>query len=132
MKNTDLIRHLGKMKAVRINAGMIFRASEEYGSFANFMTQWPENDTVGLWAYLKKNGAQLGGASGAYVMRMTHQDTFMLTNDVVTALKARNIVDKVPTSKRDLKTVQDKFNQWHEESGWPLCEISVLLALTVG
>ncbi len=132
MKNTDLIRHLGKLKAIRINAGMILRASDEHGSFANFMNQWPEDDVVGLWAYLKKHGAQLGGNSGANVLRMTGKDTFMFTNDVVTALKARLIVDKSPTSKRDLLAVQEKFNQWKEESGWSLADISLLLALTVG
>ncbi|GAA3925283.1 DNA-3-methyladenine glycosylase I [Litoribacillus peritrichatus] len=132
MQNTDLIRHLGKIKAIRINAGMILHASEEHGSFAQFIRQWPENDVIGLWAYLKKHGSQLGGVSGAYVLRMTGRDTFMFTNDVVTALIARKIIDKKPTAQRDLLAVQEKFNQWREESGWSYADLSLLLALTVG
>jgi 3-methyladenine DNA glycosylase Tag len=132
MTNTDLIRHLGKMKSIRHNAQLILRTSKEHGSFGQFLAQWPGTDTVGLWEHLKKHGSQLGGMSGAYFLRMMNKDTFIFTNDVVTALKARNIIDKKPTAKRDLKTVQEAFNQWHEESGWPLCRISMLLALTVG
>ena len=44
----------------------------------------------------------------------------------------RTIIDKVPTSLRDLALVQDVFNQWHEESGGrPMSQISMMLAYTV-
>jgi len=132
MTNTDLIRHLGKMKSIRHNAGFVLRMSEEHGSFGQYLGQWPTNDIIGLWDDMKKKGSQLGGMSGAYFLRMVNKDTFVFTNDVVTALKARNIIDKKPTAKRDLKIVQEQFNQWQEESGWPLSRISLLLALTVG
>lgn len=132
MTNTDLIRHLGKMKSIRDNAAFVLRTSEEHGSFGKFLGDWPVTDIVGLWDHLKKHGTQLGGASGAYFLRMANKDTFIFTKDVVTALKARNIIDKNPTSKRDLKRVQEKFTEWHQESGWPLSRISLLLALTVG
>jgi len=41
-------------------------------------------------------------------------------------------VDKAPTSKTDRRRVQDAFNQWHGESGWPLAHISKTLACSVG
>ncbi len=132
MENRDLIRHLGKMKSIRDNAAFVLRTSEEHGGFGRFLAEWPVTDIVGLWEHLKKQGSQLGGASGAYFLRMVNKDTFIFTNDVVTALKARNIVDKKPTAKRDLAAVQAQFNQWYEESGWPLSRLSLLLALTVG
>ncbi|MFC3152892.1 DNA-3-methyladenine glycosylase I [Litoribrevibacter euphylliae] len=132
MENTDLIRHLGKIKSIRNNAGFILRTSEEYDGFGRFLGEWPVTDIVGLWDHLKKHGTQLGGASGSYFLRMVNKDTFIFTRDVITALKARNIIDKQPTAKRDLKIVQDKFNEWHDESGWPLSRISLLLAYTVG
>jgi 3-methyladenine DNA glycosylase Tag len=132
MQNDKIIRHWGKIKSVRHNALMVHELAAKHGSFAQFLAQWPSEDIVGLWAFLKKNGKQLGGNSGASFLRMIGKDTFMLTDDVVAALKAQGIVDKKPTSKRDLQTVQESFNQWKSESGRPLCQISRLLSYTVG
>ena len=50
---------------------------------------------------------------------------------MVAALKAQEIIDKPPTSLKDLAAVQAAFNQWREESGRPLCQLSVMLAHTV-
>jgi len=50
---------------------------------------------------------------------------------VVAALNAQNIIDKVPSSKRDQALVQEVFNQWQQESGRPLCQLSAMLAYTV-
>ena len=132
MQNDKIIRHWGKIKSVRQNALMVEELAAKHGSFAEFLAQWPSEDIVGLWAFLKKNGKQLGGNSGASFLRMVGKDTFMLTDDVVAALKAQGIVDKKPTSKRDLQKVQESFNQWKSESGRPLCQISRLLSYTVG
>jgi 3-methyladenine DNA glycosylase Tag len=81
---------------------------------------------------LKKQGAQLGGNSGPSFLRMVGKDTFLLTDDVVAALVAQGVVDKRPTAQRDLRAVQQAFNQWQQESGRPLCQISRLLSMTVG
>ncbi|WP_286238171.1 DNA-3-methyladenine glycosylase I [Neptuniibacter halophilus] len=132
MQNDKLIRHWGKIKSVRINAMMVHELAGQHGSFARFLADWPQSDIIGLWALLKKQGNQLGGNSGAYFLRMIGKDTFILTDDVVAALKAQGIVEKKPTAKRDLQRVQDSFNQWQEESGRPLCQISRLLSYTVG
>jgi 3-methyladenine DNA glycosylase Tag len=132
MQNDKIIRHWGKIKSVRQNALMVEELAAKHGSFAEFLAQWPSEDIVGLWAFLKKNGKQLGGNSGASFLRMVGKDTFMLTDDVVAALKVQGIVDKKPTSKRDLQKVQESFNQWKSESGRPLCQISRLLSYTVG
>lgn len=131
MSNQELIRHLGKMKSIRLNAAMIIDISRQYGSFGQFLAQRPEDNIVGLWLELKKIGAQLGGMSGSRFLRMVGKDTFLLTNDVVAVLKAENIVDKVPSSKRDLNAVQLAFNQWREETGRPLCELSRIISYTV-
>ena len=132
MQNTDLIRHLGKIKATRINALMVEEASKAEGSFGAFLAKWPVEDTVGLWKYLQKNGAQLGGNSAAYSLRIIGRDTPVLTDDVVTALKAQGVVDKRPTAQRDLKRVQDAFNQLAAESGKDQCQLSRLLAHSIG
>lgn len=131
MSNRSLIRHLGKMKSVRNNASMMLEVCREYGSFGAFIAEWPSNDIVGLWTHLKKVGTQLGGMSGSRVLRMVGKDTFLLTNDVVQVLKAEGVVSKIPSSQKELKATQSVFNQWAEESGRPLCQISRIVSYTV-
>ena len=65
------------------------------------------------------------------LLRMVGKDTFVPSNDVVAALKAQEIIDKAPTSQRDLATVQAAFNRWQEQSGRSLCQLSAMLAFTV-
>ncbi|WP_290525046.1 DNA-3-methyladenine glycosylase I [Alcanivorax sp.] len=132
MQDTRLIRHWGKMKAIRHNAQFVRDLAEEYGSVGEWLAGWPAEDTVGMWMLLKKRGKQLGGNSGAAFLRMTGRDTWYPTNDVVAALKAQNIIDKPPASQRDQRAAQQAFNQWQQQSGWPQAHISKVLAFTIG
>lgn len=131
MQDTRIIRHLGKLKSVPRNAQMLLDIRHEFGSFGAFLAQWPEDDIVGLWRYLAKHGHQLGGLSAPRFLRMAGKDTFVLSDDVVAALVAQDIVTKRPTSQRDLALVQEAFNAWQAQSGRPLCQLSMLLAMTV-
>lgn len=131
MQDTRLIRHLGKLSSVPRNAQFVLDIRQEKGSFGNLLADWPESDIVGLWKLLAKRGSQLGGLSATRFLRMAGKDTFIPTEDVVAALKAQDIIDKTPTSQRDLATVQAAFNTWREQSGRPLCQLSVMLAHTV-
>lgn len=132
MRNTDLIRHFGKIKATRANAMLMTDLAREHGSVAQMIAGWPEHNIIGLWQLLKKRGKQLGGNSGAYFLRMLGKDTFILTDDVVVALKAQGVVDKKPGAQRDLEQVQQAFNRLREQSNRPLCQISRLLAHSIG
>ncbi|WXL27819.1 DNA-3-methyladenine glycosylase I [Ectopseudomonas mendocina] len=131
MQDARLIRHLGKLKSVPRNAQFILDVQKGKGSFAALIADWPVTDITGLWRYLAKNGNQLGGLSAPRFLRMIGKDTFVLTEDVVAALNAQKIIDKAPTSQKDLALVQSAFNQWHEQSGRPLCQLSLMLAYTV-
>lgn len=131
MQDTRLIRHLGKLKSVPRNAQFILDIAREYGSFGKLLADWPSSDIVGLWKLLAKRGNQLGGMSAPRFLRMAGKDTFVLSDDVVAALKAQEIVDKTPTSQKDLARVQAAFNAWQEQSGRPLCHISMMLSYTV-
>ena len=131
MQNTQLIRHFGKLKSVPRNAQFVLDVARERGSFGSLIADWPVTDITGLWRYLAKQGTQLGGMSAARFLRMAGKDTFIPTDDLVAALKAQQIIDKAPTSQRDLAAVQAAFNQWHAQSGRPLCQLSVMLAHTV-
>lgn len=131
MQDERLIRHLGKLKSIVRNAQMILDIRQTHGSFGQFLTQWPSTDSVGLWRLLHRRGYQLGGRSAPGFLRMAGKDTFLLTDDVVAALIAQDVIDRRPTSQADLKLTQAAFNQLHEHSGRPFCQLSTMLALTV-
>ena len=131
MQDVRIIRHLGKLKSVPRNAQFILDVQKERGSFGALIADWPVNDIVGLWKYLAKHGCQLGGLSAPRFLRMVGKDSFVPTDDMVAALKAQQIIDKAPTSLKELAAVQAAFNQWQAESGRPLCQLSVMLAHTV-
>ncbi|EIK54023.1 3-methyladenine DNA glycosylase [Stutzerimonas stutzeri TS44] len=131
MQNTQLIRHLGKLKSVPRNAQFVLDVAKERGSFGNLIAEWPGSDIVGLWRYLARHGSQLGGVSAPRLLRMAGKDTFVPSTDVVAALKAQGVIDKTPSSQRDQAAMQAAFNQWQAESGRPLCHLSAMLAYTV-
>jgi 3-methyladenine DNA glycosylase Tag len=125
-----LIRHWGKLKAVRANAAAITQLADR-GGVGGYLADWPGDNVVGLWADLAKRFSQLGGNSGPYFLRMTGKDTFILSPSVVSALQHWDAFDGVPKSKADKAKVQDVFNAWHSASSRPLCQISMILALSV-
>ena len=63
--NTAIVRHGKKIASVRANAQFVSEVRESHGSFGKFVSQWPEDDFVGLWALLKKRGDQAGWADGS-------------------------------------------------------------------
>jgi len=126
-----IIRHRGKIEAVRANARMMVEVAEEHGSFARFLADWPSSDLVGLLEWLKTHGSRLGGNTGSYFLRTAGKDAFILTSDVAEALVAAGVVDKAPTGKRAKRAVQEQFNAWAEESGRSYAEMSKVLACSV-
>ncbi len=131
VQDERIVRNWQKIKTVKVNAEMIVREAEAHGSFAKFIADWPSQEIVDLWAYLKKNGARLGGLTGPMFLRLVGKDTFILTGDVVQALIGCDVVKKTPTSKSDLKRVQQTFNEWASETGMPLSHLSKILACSV-
>lgn len=128
MSNAAIIRHLGKIKSVRNNAQMVLDIAKQHGSFALWIAAWPTDNIVALWTVLKKQGTQLGGQSGARFLRMVGKDTFLLTDDVNSILIREGVVDKNPTSQKDLRKIQDAFNHWHQQCRRSLSEISRIIS----
>ena len=128
--NAEIVRHGKKIASVRANAQYILDVRADYGSFNQFLSQWPDDDFIGLWEHMKKNGSRLGGQTGRYFLRFIGYDTPMLSRDVVTALITANVVDKDPTSKKAQQSVQKAFITWQHESKRSLKEISRVLALS--
>ena len=131
LKDTRVVRHAKKLMSVGDNAIFLRDLAAEHGSAADFFADWPPSDFVGLLQVLKKRGSRLGGATGQYFLRFMGVDSFITGGDVVTALIREGVVDKPPSSQRDLKKVQEAFNTWAAESGRPMAHVSRTLACTV-
>lgn len=130
--NPDIIRNYNKVKTIRDNALMIEAVRNEKGSFSTLVADWPSDNIIGLWDYLKKNGSRLGGNTGPYALRTLGKDTFLLSQDVEGYFKAREIITGSANSKRSLNAIQQTFNNWAEESGRSLQEVSRIVSMSVG
>src|SRR5579862_2726675 len=60
VSDTRIVRHPGKIKAVRENAKFVLDIAREHGSFGKFLAAWPADDQVGLLDLLGKRGTRLG------------------------------------------------------------------------
>jgi 3-methyladenine DNA glycosylase Tag len=122
-----------KIKAVRHNARFVVDIASEHGSFGTFLARWPTRDQVGLLELLAKRGARLGGRTGQFLLRFLGKDSFITSNDVVACLRDAGLdIAEEPTSKKDLKKIQDQFNAWADESGLPLTQLSRICAMSIG
>ena len=131
MQDARIIRHFRKIQSVRANAQVFFELAEEHGSFATWLSAWPADDCVGLWLQLKKRFNQLGGQSGPYFLRMVGKDTFLFTDHVVRALNRWGVASGPVKNTKDRLFAQQQFHFWQQETGLPLCQISVILANSI-
>jgi 3-methyladenine DNA glycosylase Tag len=128
VQDKSIVRNGAKIRSVAENATFLRELAAEHGSAANCFANWPAEDFIGLITLLKKRGSRLGGTSGQYCLRVMGVDGFILTRDVVRALIREGVIDKEPTSQRDLAKVQAAFDHWRAESGRPMTQISRALA----
>jgi 3-methyladenine DNA glycosylase Tag len=128
-----IVRNPQKIMAVRTNARLVADIADEHGSFGKFLEQWPAEDQVGLLDLLAKRGARLGGHTGQYFLRFIGRDGFVISRDVVTCLRDGGLdIAENPSSKKDLRKVQDQFNAWARETGLPYTHLSRICAMSVG
>ena len=134
-KATDpsIIRNATKVKSIYDNALMIHDVQIEHKkSFSQFIADWPSDDIIGLWGYLKKHGSRLGGNTGPYALRALGVDTFLLTQDVEGYFRANKLIEGGATSKRSLQQLQEGFNYWKQQTGLSFQALSQILAMSVG
>ncbi|MBT0587731.1 DNA-3-methyladenine glycosylase I [Alteromonas oceanisediminis] len=127
-----IIRNYNKVKTIRDNALMIADVQRSHGSFASFVAQWPAHDIIGLWDYLKKHGARLGGNTGPYALRFLGKDTFLLSKDVEDYFTQHQLIEGSARSKRSLNAINQTFLDWQAQSGWSLQGLSQLVAYSCG
>ena len=126
-----LIRHWGKLKSVRDNAAAMLAVADEHGGFGAWLAGWPAVAIVELWDELARRFSQMGGNSGPTLLRMVGKDTFILTPSVVGALRHWKAAATPPKNRKDRALVQAAFNAWMDETGRPLCQLSLILAASV-
>jgi 3-methyladenine DNA glycosylase Tag len=118
---------------VRANAAFIEDISRQHGGFAKFLADWPQSDQIGLMDLLAKKGARLGGKTGQFFLRFLGKDSFVLSADVVACLRDAGLdIAENPSSKKDLRKVQDQFTAWTAETGLPLTHLSRICAMSIG
>lgn len=128
-----IVRNPQKITAVRENAQFVADVAREHGSFGKFLAEWPADDQIGLLDLLAKRGSRLGGRTGQYFLRFIGRDAFITSTDVVICLRDAGLdIAETPTSKKDLKKIQDQFNVWAKETALPLTHISRICAMSVG
>jgi len=132
-KDPGIIRNLNKVTTVRHNAMMIADAERrENKGFGQFVADWPTDDIVALWQYLKKHGSRLGGNTGPYALRTLGVDTFLLTQDVEGFLRNRGVIEGGIASKKSLLAAQHFFNELQQQSGRPLSALSRIVSVSYG
>ncbi|PHS70637.1 MAG: 3-methyladenine DNA glycosylase [Methylophaga sp.] len=131
-QDTRIIRNGQKIDTVYRNAAMILDLSEQYGSFANLIAEWPDDDFIGLLDLLHKSGARLGKQTCQYFLRFIGKDGFILARDGIAALINAGVITSPPTSKRNIRLVQQAYDIWRDESGLSNAQISRILSLSTG
>ena len=127
------MRNPQKIEAVRENAEFVADIAREHGSFGKFLSEWPAGDQIGLLELLGKRGSRLGGRTGQYFLRFIGKDCFVTSPDVVACLRDAGLdIAESPTSKKDLRKIQDQFNAWAKETGLPLTHLSRICAMSIG
>ncbi len=133
MQDKRIVRHRQKIQALRHNLWFVNETAGMHHGFGQFLVDWPKSDLTGLFAFLKKKGSRLGGNTGQYYLQHVGVDSFALTRDVVLCLQMSGLdIKNMPSSQKDLKLIQQSFNEWHTETGFTYLHLSMIMAYSVG
>lgn len=127
-----IVRNGAKIRSVQENAVFLKDLAAEHGSAAKCFARWPATDQIGLMELLKKRGSRLGGNTGQIALRFMGKESFILSGDVINALKRENVIENDNLSKKNLAAIQAAFNDWSATSGRNMNEISRILAFSYG
>jgi 3-methyladenine DNA glycosylase Tag len=128
-----IVRHPQEIMSVRANARFVADIAAEHGSVGKFLAEWPADDQVGLLELLAKRGTRLGGRTGQHFLRFIGKDGFVTSRDVVACLRDAGLeIAENPSSRKDLRKVQDQFNAWARETDLPYTHLSRICAMSVG
>jgi 3-methyladenine DNA glycosylase Tag len=131
MEDRRLIRHGGKLRAVRDNAAALMVISDAAGGFGRWLGAWPGERLDALWTEIGARFSQMGGDSAARFLRMAGKDTYILSHSVAVALYHWGVLDTEPKGRAARAKAQAQFNDWAVETGLPLAHLSMILAASV-
>lgn len=131
MQDKSIIRNAMRLASVGKNALYFKDLITEHGSVGAFFAAWNPDEYFENLMAMRKRTSRLGGTSGMIFLRRMGLESIVFSKDVVTALVANGVVEKLPNSKRDLAATQVAVSQWRSESGRTLSEISQILAMSV-
>lgn len=126
-----VIRQWRKLKATRDNAVFLSQVIQEHGSVGRYFTSFPRTRYIELLKDLGSRASWMGGTSAQYFLRTMGKDAFILSRDVVTALKREKVITGSPNSQKSMKAVQSAFDHWCRDGGKNLTRVSRVLAMTV-
>ena len=132
LKDPRIIRHWQKLKAIRANAQYLVELAARHGSAGHYFAHDPASHYIGLLAELKQHGSFVGGTAGHYFLREMGKESFILSRDVLAALRRENVFSGTPGSKASQAAIQSAFNHWVAEGGRSLTRVSQVLAFTIG
>mgnify|MGYP000016900135 CR=1 FL=1 len=131
LSDSRIIKHHKKILAVQSNAAMLLDIQQSHGSFGRFIADWPAADFVGLLNYLHKHGSRLGPRTCQYFLRHVGKQGFIIGTDGAAALIDAGVIDGYPSSNKDMQKVQSAYNEWQQQSGLNLNQLSQVLALSI-
>ncbi len=131
LNDRRIIRHYTKLLSTRNNATFLLEVINEFGSAGRYFSDFSSDQYINLLMDLKKRAYRMSGTSAQYFLRRMGKDSFLLTRDVIAALVREEVIDKTPTSKRDLRAVQSAFNSWCDQGQCSLTEVSRVLAMGI-
>lgn len=132
-RDARIVRNPQKIKSVRDNAAFVAEVAKEKKGFGTMLADWPDDDEAGLLEMLSKRGSRLGGMTGQYFLRFVGWDAFILSRDVVAALREAGVeLSEKATTKKDLRSAQAAFAGWREETGLSFTQLSRICAMSTG
>lgn len=131
MQDKSIIRNAMRLASVGKNALYFKDVITEHGSVGAFFAAWDPDQYFENVIAMRKRTSRLGGTSGMIFLRRMGLESIVFSEDVVRALIANGVVDKLPNSKRDMAATQEAVSAWRAESGRTLSEISQILAMSV-
>lgn len=132
MRDASIIRSPRRIASIRRNAALVGSLATMHGSAASFFIDWPEDDLLGLHDFMSREVDGLGWYGSQFSLRLMGRDTFVISPDLVAALKQAGVpVEGTGRSKRDRKVVQDTLLRWRDQTGRSLTYLSRVSSMSL-
>jgi 3-methyladenine DNA glycosylase Tag len=131
LSDKRVIRNGAKLASVPKNARFFAGLSRENRGVGRYVAGWSVTNQIGLMSALARGGDRLGGNTGLFFLRSMGKDCFILSKDVLAALRFDGIIDGPATSQKALAAIQAAFNEWHRESGLSMTALSRVIARSI-